>query len=382
MENSQYLLIFVFIIMIIIFVNYAKNENMGNLSNEAIQNIANLYNTSDLTITNITVTNDTALSGNTVANNITVSGNITNNGSINSKHIVNNGVLENIGNISVTNGSLSIGTQPTSTSNNYPLYVNATSSQFPCANNPDNYGVHGTPATITAMGGPWPQNQYFYNYYAQAGGGPCSSVGNASSQCSAYFSNAIVTPVLVTPSDERIKTNIQNVQCIDTLDNIKVCSYDFIESNRSVPYGLLGQNVEKFIPESINTISDYVPNIMQQTQIKLDDKNNYYFSLENCQSPLHKGDMVKIYYKNDKHEVLIKSNKDNCFVIDKIPNFDDTFPIIFVVGTRINDFKTINYDSLIPLCIGSIQELNKIVLNQQAQINDLKLEIKKLSVQQ
>ena len=143
------------------------------------------------------------------------------------------------------------------------------------------------------------------------------------------------------------------------------------DSNKHINYGLIAQQVENVCPKSVNTISDFIPNIMEGVYFEECDgldilviyvSNNY----------LNENDMIKIVYMNKTYEVEVLEKYDDHLVINKlngVENYNDSNHM-FIIGKKVNDFKTIDYNSIVCLSIGAIKDLYDKMDNQKQQFEN------------
>ena len=60
---------------------------------------------------------------------------------------------------------------------------------------------------------------------------------------------------------------------------------------------------------------------------------------------------------------------------------DDVSGSLFVYGEQVNDFRSVDYEALTTLNISATQQLCKLVKEQQAEITELKKEMKEMKKQ-
>jgi hypothetical protein len=172
--------------------------------------------------------------------------------------------------------------------------------------------------------------------------------------------NAIVANGFISSSDKRIKRDIKPIEnSLEIVEKIEPKNYNMIESadNR---YGFIAQEVEEIIPNAVILSYDFIPNIFDfgdydDKVITFDNKNNLEIA---------EGDEIKIY--NDNY--IIKEVIDkNTFKIDKELEVDETKKV-FITGTQVKDFKSINYDMITSINTAAIKALYSIIKQQQEQI--------------
>ena len=171
-------------------------------------------------------------------------------------------------------------------------------------------------------------------------------------------------------SDKRIKENIKNIDqqvALNKLMQLKPITYNYIDkiaNGTSISFGFIAQDVEKVLPEIVKIQESYIPNIMSYVKYK-----DSIITIENSNLDINK--KLKIFNsKNEEYEVLITEVIDNNnFKIDKI--IDTYNETIFVYGEKVNDFKIISEKHLQSICVASIKELNKKLVEQEELIKSL-----------
>ncbi|SPE59670.1 exported hypothetical protein [Verrucomicrobia bacterium] len=156
---------------------------------------------------------------------------------------------------------------------------------------------------------------------------------------------------LYVTSDQRIKTDFvpsDSRQDLETLKRLEVTDFnykDVVHYGHRHRKGLIAQQVEKLLPDSVNQQTDVVPDIYQ---------------MANCQkgwvtlaTDLKKGERVKLITEKGGsiHEVL-EVAKDK-FRTDFQPEGDK----VFVYGREVNDFRSVDYDDISVLNVSATQEL-------------------------
>lgn len=200
--------------------------------------------------------------------------------------------------------------------------------------------------------------------YIYWGGGNATTVQAYSAPSLTAYSiranNAIVGNGFISSSDKRIKRDIKPIEnSLEIVEKIEPKNYNMIESadNR---YGFIAQEIEEVIPNAVILSYDFIPNIFDfgdydDKVITFDNKNNL---------DIAEGDEIKI--NNDNY--IIKEVIDkNTFKIDKELEVNETKKV-FITGTQVKDFKSINYDMITSINTAAIKELYSIIKQQQQQI--------------
>lgn len=325
------------IIVILLWVMYYfwnnDMEHLNQTSNEAIQDVAELYNVAQLTITNLSAKS------------------------------------------TVTIGCTNIG---------YPLYVGNTSIRDAIADFPtysdalNNSAYLSTPQYTTYMSGKTGgfvgdvsiiPNYILVQHYSKG----------QKAMCSAYFSGSVVSPNFMIISDERIKKNINKCDSFDKLNEIDVYGYEVIENCKKVKYGVVAQQIEKVLPGAINTVSGFVPNVLKSATVTIVE-NKLHCKFDNAKHDFIKGDMLKIMVLTELFETKILDVCLESFILDIFCDIAKIkkCPEIFIVGKKVDDFKTVDINTIVCLSIGYIQNQSKEINELKTENNELKEMMKKL----
>ena len=185
-------------------------------------------------------------------------------------------------------------------------------------------------------------------------------------------SHIIAGSATQTSSDRRIKKDIKELndkECLDKLLLLKPCKYkykDVISRGEKETYGFIAQEVEEIMPEAVKTNDHFIPNIY-----KIGKYNDKIITLnETTEYTPVQGDMIKIYDKYNviTETVILDVYSDVSFRIED----EILTEYVFIYGSKIDNFKTLIKDMFHPICVSSIQDHNKIINEQQAEINALK----------
>jgi hypothetical protein len=178
-------------------------------------------------------------------------------------------------------------------------------------------------------------------------------------------------------SDLRLKKNIKTLNNKESLNKIlqlKPISYDFInENNGTNIYGYIGQELFNIVPEAIKKTKDFIPSIMKS--FKYEYKLNKIFINE--EEILNKIEVNKYYgIGKSEEDIYIQFKileKDlNSVIIENPKKSFIEEEYIYIYGEYIEeDIYNVNYNHISVLNTGSIQELYKIIQNQQKTIDYL-----------
>jgi hypothetical protein len=223
----------------------------------------------------------------------------------------------------------------------------------------------------------------FSAYYL--GGSGVSTYGGPWTNTSAKFvGNVWCTTNFMTNSDVRIKEDIEDINDDNALQSIlsiepKTYKYvDKLERGDKKVYGFIAQQVKEIIPEIVSIQIFYIPNIYLVA-----DYNNYIITLPSQPTKvvIKVDDKIKCYDKDNKELLVevIEVIDDLTFMIKDI-EYSDTK--IFVYGTFVDDFHTLNKDYIFTLNVCATQELHRrieaqslLIKSQDDRIKDLEMKM-------
>jgi Chaperone of endosialidase len=192
-----------------------------------------------------------------------------------------------------------------------------------------------------------------------------------SNDYSLYASDRIAAPEFNAFSDIRIK-NVKgitnNTEDLKTLMQIEITDYklkDSIGKGNKDYKKVIAQQVEKVYPQAVSKMTDVVPDIYKQTEIKN--------GVINLATNLKVGDKVKLIFENGEEIVTVTTANGMSFTVDKLNTGK-----VFVFGRQVNDFHTVDYEALSTLNISATQELQKQVQNQSIKIAQQQEQINQL----
>jgi hypothetical protein len=219
----------------------------------------------------------------------------------------------------------------------------------------------------------------FSAYYL--GGSGVSTYGGPWTNTSAKFTgNVWCTTNFITNSDVRIKEDIQDINDDTALQSIlsiepKTYKYvDKLERGDKKVYGFIAQQVKEIIPEIVSIQIFYIPNIYSVADY---NSNVITLSSQPTKVVIKVDDKIKCYDKDNKELLVevIEVIDDLTFRIKDI-EYSDTE--IFVYGTEVDDFHTLNKDYIFTLNVCATQELYRrieaqslLIKSQDDRIKDL-----------
>ncbi len=204
----------------------------------------------------------------------------------------------------------------------------------------------------------------------------------------AKFNNAIwTTQYLAVSSDSRIKEDIQDINDDTALQSIlsiepKTYKYvDKLERGDKKVYGFIAQQIREVIPEAVSIQTSYIPNIYLVA-----DYNSNVITLPSQPTKvvIKVDDKIKCYDKDNKELLVevIDVIDDLTFRIKDIEYYDTK---IFVYGTFVDDFHTLNKDYIFTLNVCATQELHRrietqslLIQSQDDRIKDLETKMERI----
>ena len=196
-----------------------------------------------------------------------------------------------------------------------------------------------------------------------------------------------VTNAFFASSDSRIKEDIQDINDDNALQSIlsiepKTYKYvDKLEKGDKKVYGFIAQQVRDVIPEIVSIQASYIPNIYLVA-----DYNSFVITLlsQPTKVVIKVDDKIKCYDKDNKEIIVevIEVIDDLTFRIKDI-EYSDTK--IFVYGTFVDDFHTLNKDYIFTLNVCATQELhrrieaqNVVIKSHEDRIKDLETKMERM----
>ena len=216
--------------------------------------------------------------------------------------------------------------------------------------------------------------------------------------------------VVISASDSRIKTNIQDISdnfALEGLRLLKPKTYNYIDTDgrgSQKVIGFLAQDVASVFPIASKQVKDFIPNIYEIGIV--DISLNTLTLQEKLTTDLSVNDIVKLMdtrkrecnvtvseiidtktfsfsYKEDDEFTLqdmlydlsysytTDSSGNNVLSNINVKYETETANKVFVFGKEVNDFHTIKKEYLHTLCVPAIQELDRQVVTLQTQVADI-----------
>jgi hypothetical protein len=171
-------------------------------------------------------------------------------------------------------------------------------------------------------------------------------------------------------SDERIKDVVgltNNSEDLSTILSLEITDYQMKDKSKggNLYKKVIAQQVMDVYPQAVSLTTEVVPDIYSVATIE-----GGYISLE---TDLVIGDKVRLIFE-DKTELydVLEVNKNGFRVSE------DADGKVFVYGRQVDDFHSVDYESISMLNVSATQELYKLILNQKEIIESLQKEIVQL----
>jgi hypothetical protein len=223
-------------------------------------------------------------------------------------------------------------------------------------------------------------------YYLTSSGTITTS--STSWQVAMKVNGRIWTSAVVWTSDARIKEDIQDINDDSALQMIlaiepKTYKYiDKIEKGDKKVYGFIAQQIREVIPEAVTIQKSYIPNVML-----LADYDNHIITLPSQPNYIIKqNDKIKCYDKDNKviNIEVLEVIDELTFKIKELET-EYTDNKIFIYGTEIDDFHTLDKSYIFTLNVCATQELhrrmeaqNVIIKSQEARIKELETKMEQI----
>jgi len=188
--------------------------------------------------------------------------------------------------------------------------------------------------------------------------------------CAIFESSVWCKSRYTVSSDERIKTNIQDINDDEALQKILLIQpkkYEYIdkvERGNDVVFGFIAQQIKEVIPEAIKIEKALIPNIFKVCPCLNDTIS---ISIEDI-NKLNVDDEIEIITKNDEKKILniIEKNEDSIKINESIDGEE-----CFITGSKVDDFHTLDKNYIYTLNVCATQELYKIIQDLKNRISIL-----------
>ena len=187
---------------------------------------------------------------------------------------------------------------------------------------------------------------------------------------------------ILVKSDNRIKTNIVDIEDDEALIKFRMLKpkkYQYkhsIHKGNHCVYGFLAQDISGVIPEALNIVTEYVPNIYETATIV--GTNVIRFSTFDTSELVGDSENVnksiRIIDSNNKKISITLSNvidSQNIQVVEDLTQYDVSDSAIFVYGEEVNNFHLLKKNAIWTLSAAALQEIDRQQQIDKAKISSL-----------
>ena len=157
---------------------------------------------------------------------------------------------------------------------------------------------------------------------------------------------------------------------------IDIVSFNYKDTIRykdSFKTGVIAQEVETVYPQCITENKDYIPDIYKIYEIIESKEHTIRISSPFNDVKLHT--KIKMFSKTKEILGFISYKDDISWIITHHESEIILDNDIFVWGTEVNDFKTVDYNELFSLNISATQGLYTMIKKQDNEIDTLKRDL-------
>jgi predicted acyltransferase (DUF342 family) len=261
-------------------------------------------------------------------------------------------------------GNIGIGT----TNPSVPLYINKSSAS---TGQSAGYYYDNTVATLGAIN---TSTAYNYSIYA------LNSIAT---------SDKLIATSSVYFSDERIKTNIENIdgqKAIEWVRALQPKKYNYIDAvgqGTEPTWGFIAQEVKNVLEHSVSLSKNYIPNIYELCRVE----NGRTLILTNKTTELLAVDSIIKAVSVDKSEIILTVQEivnDKTFIIrEPVDDKDMVDGKLFIYGQEIGDFNNLDKNTIFTISTAALkqvdqelQETKKTVEEQKNRIHVLENQMK------
>ena len=182
-------------------------------------------------------------------------------------------------------------------------------------------------------------------------------------------------------SDERIKTNIRDIDDGEALEQIRLIEpkkYDYIDKEargtRTV-YGFIAQQIESVLPQAVTTVGDQViPDVYAWATKSEAVEDDGTISMDGAGVPVtfDVGETVCMYTISDEKKTWYNekctwvSEDKTSFRVDETETAIPSGPV-FVHGRKVDDFKMLKKDYVFTVAVSALQEADREIQRLKAQ---------------
>jgi len=218
-------------------------------------------------------------------------------------------------------------------------------------------------------------------YYGSTGSGAAYN-GNYFNVCAKFNGPLWTTDYLAVSSDIRIKEDIQDINDDSALQSIlsiqpKTYKYiDKVSKGNIKVYGFIAQQIRDVFPNAVSIQGDFIPNIYLVA-----DYNSCVITLPSQPTKVivKINDKIKCYDKDNK-EIIVEVIEVIDALTFRIKDIEYSDSEIFVYGTFVDDFHTLDKTYIFTLNVCATQELHRRIEAQNVVIQSHEDRIKELEM--
>jgi hypothetical protein len=211
-----------------------------------------------------------------------------------------------------------------------------------------------------------------------------SSVEGVSMNCSAK----VIASEFVVFSDARIKTGIEAYVADDLIERLSVKRFEYVDTveHPGSMVGFIAQEVESVAPECVSTTSSFVTDIYSSLPIVSRDDRECVVSISNVSLSAETNarivDDAVLKCRAQGGETffvtVLHREGDLVTVLSSIamPGIEDE-DVLFVLGTRVDDFKMVRTDQINAIAVATLQSQNKRIGALESEVRALVESLKK-----
>ena len=224
-------------------------------------------------------------------------------------------------------------------------------------------------------------------YLSQGSGGFHSgrSMGNLCMYANGEFATGSMQ---FTPSDRRIKTNIQKKDSLESLQNLRLLKpvnyhyKDYINKSIQMQCGFIAQDIEHILPNTTQICADYIPNILEGAFYFIDSSYNKIIQFVDFDTNDLELDasgnfysQIYLFDENGKKHSSITISKIISSRSIQIETDEELTPNIFVYGQHIDNLKTLDYDRVFMTFASAMKEVDAQLQNEKLKTIELEREL-------
>jgi hypothetical protein len=226
-----------------------------------------------------------------------------------------------------------------------------------------------------------------FNGYYLGGSGVSTWPGPWNVTVAKFNGDVWTTAAFFSSSDIRIKEDIQDIIddiALQSILSIEPKTYKYVDKlqkgDKKV-YGFIAQQIKDVIPEAVVIEKSYIPNIYLVADY---NSNVITLSSQPTKVVIKVDDKIKCY-DNDNKDILVEVIEVIDDLTFRIKDIEYSDTKIFVYGTFVDDFHTLNKDYIFTLNVCATQELHRrieaqslLIKSQNDRIKDLETKMERM----